>query len=60
MARPSTRGGRLCPGLRVLYLSGYTENVIAARGVLDAGIHFIHKLYPKTLLAKVREMLRAG
>jgi CheY-like chemotaxis protein len=33
----------LCPGTRVLYMSGYTDDVIAHRGVIDAGTHFIAK-----------------
>jgi two-component system, cell cycle sensor histidine kinase and response regulator CckA len=45
-------------GLKVLYMSGYTENIIAHHGILDSGIHFIQK--PVTfhaLTAKVREVL---
>ncbi len=37
---------RLCeinPELKCLYMSGYTANVIAHHGVLDQGIHFLHK-----------------
>ncbi len=50
----------LIPGLKVLYMSGYTENVIASSGVLDAGIQFIQKPFmPKALVAKVREVLQA-
>jgi CheY-like chemotaxis protein len=46
------------PGLRVLYTSGYTQNVIAQHGVLDPGLHFLAKPYiPGTLLEKVREVL---
>nr|WP_320011063.1 PAS domain S-box protein [uncultured Desulfobulbus sp.] len=49
---------KLLPGLKVLYMSGYTENVIASRGVLDAGIHFIAKPFrPSGLVAKVQEVL---
>lgn len=51
----------LRPGLKVVYMSGYTENVIASRGVLERGIHFIQKPFtPKDLLAKVREVLQAA
>jgi two-component system, cell cycle sensor histidine kinase and response regulator CckA len=46
------------PGIRVLYTSGYTQNVIAQHGVLDPGLHFLAKPYiPGTLLEKVREVL---
>ncbi len=32
-------------GLKALFMSGYTENVIAEHGILDAGINFIQKPY---------------
>jgi len=46
------------PDLRVLYMSGYTANVIAHRGVLDKGINFLQKPFSKNdLAAKVRAVL---
>ncbi|MDM8521864.1 PAS domain S-box protein [Desulfococcaceae bacterium HSG8] len=46
------------PGLKVLYMSGYTGNVIAQCGVLDEGIAFIQKPFSvKAMAAKVREVL---
>jgi two-component system, cell cycle sensor histidine kinase and response regulator CckA len=39
-------------------MSGYTANVIAHRGVLPEGIHFIQKPFSiAALAAKVREVL---
>ena len=52
------RVGKLRPGLRVLYMSGYTDNAIIQRGVLDAGAEFITKPFsPQRLAAKVRAAL---
>jgi len=52
---------RLCPRmphLKVLYMSGYTENTIAHHGILDRGTHFIQKPFrPRDLVGKVREVL---
>ena len=49
------------PGLRVLYMSGYTNNVIAHKGVLDEGVHFIQKPFTVVGLAnKVRNVLEQG
>jgi hypothetical protein len=44
--------------LRVLFMSGYTEDAIAHRGILDAGLEYIQKPFtPESLAAKVREVL---
>lgn len=46
------------PGLRVLYMSGYTVNVISHYGVVDKGIAFIQKPFtPAELARKIREVL---
>jgi PAS domain S-box-containing protein len=51
------RGGR--PDLRVLYMSGYTANVIAHHGVLEEGVEFLEKPFSKDeLIRKVAEVLR--
>ncbi len=46
------------PGLKCLYMSGYTADIIARQGVLDEGIKFLSKPFSiKNLAAKVREVL---
>ena len=45
-------------GIRVLYMSGYTDNVITAGGMLEKGLAFLQKPFsPATLVQKVREVL---
>jgi FixJ family two-component response regulator len=46
------------PNLKVLFMSGYTANVIAHHGVLEQGVQFIQKPFAmKDLTLKVREVL---
>jgi signal transduction histidine kinase/ActR/RegA family two-component response regulator len=57
----STEMRTIRPKTRVLFMSGYSENIIAHNGVLDSGIHFIGKPYAvQNLATKVREVLDAA
>ncbi len=48
------------PALRVLFMSGYTENAIVHHGRLDDGVQLIGKPFPREQLArKVSEVLAA-
>jgi PAS domain S-box-containing protein len=47
-------------GLRVLYMSGYTDSAIADQGVLEPGTYLLHKPFTEeALIQKVREVLDA-
>ncbi len=49
---------KLSPDLPALFTSGYTANIIHKKGILEEGLHFIHKpVSPQELLLKVREVL---
>ncbi|MEO1369185.1 MAG: response regulator, partial [Acidobacteriota bacterium] len=52
---------RLCaerPELEVLYVSGYPDDYLGARGILPEASHFLSKPFtPKTLISKVRTVL---
>ncbi len=48
----------LRPGIKVLYMSGYTDNALVDQGGLDPGIAFLQKPYsPSSLARKVKEVL---
>lgn len=47
------------PSMKILFMSGYTANVIVHRGVLDKGVNFIQKPFSmKDLAVKVRRAVR--
>jgi PAS domain S-box-containing protein len=49
------------PGMRILYVSGYSDSFIAGHGVLEAGAHLLHKPFTEdSLTRKVRELLDAN
>lgn len=49
----------LYPGIKVLFMSGYTADVIANRGFLDENVHFIQKPFVmRELAASVQKALR--
>jgi CheY-like chemotaxis protein len=52
------RGLRERPGLKVLYMSGYTGDAIGRNGLLEEGVHLLSKPFPRAELARmVRNVL---
>ncbi len=48
----------LRPEIKVLFMSGYTANIIAHQGILESDVHFLQKPFSvNNLAAKVREVL---
>jgi two-component system cell cycle sensor histidine kinase/response regulator CckA len=48
------------PGLRVLFVSGYTDDAVVRHGVLHEKVNFLQKPFsPAALAWKVREILDA-
>jgi CheY-like chemotaxis protein len=46
------------PGMKVIFMSGYTADVVAHRGILDEKVDFLQKPFTPLMLArKVREVL---
>jgi two-component system cell cycle sensor histidine kinase/response regulator CckA len=51
----------LRPGMKILCMSGYTDDAVVRHGALEAGIAFIQKPFtPDSLTRKVRDVLDAG
>lgn len=49
---------KINPGIKALFMSGYTAEIIHQKGILDAGLNFISKpVLPDDLLRKMREVL---
>ena len=47
--------------MRVLFMSGYTDDVIVRHGLLDLKINFIQKPFtPDVLARKIREVLESA
>ena len=56
----ANRVAELCPGIKVLYMSGYTDSAIVHQGELDEGANFMQKPFTTEGFArKVREVLDA-
>jgi len=52
------RATRICPQMKVLYISGYTDDAILRLGMLETGLAFLHKPFSQAAVGrKVREVL---
>jgi len=65
---PKMNGRRLAdrlmemrPKIKTLFVSGYTADAIAHRGVIEDGVHFLQKPFSlRDLAIKVRQMLESA
>lgn len=49
---------KVCPNIKVLYMSGYTDDVVAPRGINQEKADFIHKPFtPEALATRIRRAL---
>ncbi len=49
---------KIRPGKKTIFMSGYTDNIIAHHGVLDPGMEFINKpIIPSQLAVRIRRIL---
>ena len=47
------------PNIKIIFMSGYTENVITQNGVLEKGIHYISQpITPIALIQKIKSVLQ--
>ncbi len=65
LVMPGMSGGELAqrlrdeqPGLRILFMSGYTDDAVVRQGVLEKGVPYLQKPFTaEALAARVREVL---
>ena len=49
------------PEIKVIFMSGYTENIITRHGVLEQGINYISKpITPVALIQKIKNVLHGN
>jgi len=49
---------KLDPDIKAIFMSGYTDDIISRKGVLEEGFDFISKpINPEALMRKVRDVL---